>query len=291
MPLLALVMAMALWASTFVVLKVVFVEVSPLWVICARMWIAALALLAMYRFWGKAHYQKGDWRLFAAMSLAEPCLYFVFEAKALTYTSAGQAGMITAVLPLLTVGGAVLLLKEKASTRLWAGLALALVGVIWLSASGQRSAEAPNPVLGNSLEFGAMVCATIYTLSLKRLSHRYSPLWLTAMQAITGALFFLPMALVSAPLPTQLSSQSIWAMVYLGLGVTLGAYGLYNFAMTRLPAARVAAFVNLIPLFSLLMAMLLLDERLNLWQMAACALVLAGVMLSQEKSEKTAELA
>ncbi|MED5524310.1 DMT family transporter [Gallaecimonas pentaromativorans] len=291
MPLVALVLAMALWASTFVVLKVVFVEVSPLWVICARMWIAAIALLAMKRFWGKAHYQKGDWRLFAAMSLAEPCLYFVFEAKALLYTSAGQAGMVTAVLPLLTVGGAVLVLKEKASPRLWLGLAMALVGVLWLSAAGTVSADAPNPLLGNSLEFAAMVCAAIYSLSLKKLSDRYSPLWLTAIQAISGSLFFLPMALLSAPVPSGLSSQALLSMLYLGLGVTLGAYGLYNFAMARLPAARVAVFVNLIPLFSLVMAMVLLDERLSPSQLLASSLVLLGVMVSQQgaaRDEKNA---
>ncbi|WKE64369.1 DMT family transporter [Gallaecimonas kandeliae] len=291
MPFLALVLAMALWASTFVVLKLVFTEVSPLWVICARMWVAALALGLCYRFWGKASYRKGDWRLLLAMSLAEPCLYFVFEAKALLYTSAGQAGMVTAVLPLLTVAGAVLFLKEKASLRLWLGLGMALVGVLWLSAGGEASLDAPNPWLGNALELVAMLCASLYSLSLKYLSDRYSPLWLTAIQAISGALFFLPLALWSAPWPGQVSSQALGAMLYLGLGVTLGAYGLYNFAMARLAAAKVAIFVNLIPLFSLLLAMGLLDERLSPNQWVASALVLAGVLVSQGNKDRALETA
>lgn len=291
MPVVALVVAMALWASTFVVLKVLFEEVSPLWVICARMWVAALALALGYRFWGKARYQKGDWRLLLAMSLAEPCLYFVFEAKALLYTSAGQAGMVTAVLPVLTVSGAVLFLKEKASPRLWLGLALAVLGVLWLSGAAENSAQAPNALLGNALEFAAMLCAAFYSLSLKHLSGRYSPLWLTAIQAFSGALFFLPLALATAPLPVTLSLSALGAMLYLGLGVTLGAYGLYNFAMARLPAARVAVFVNLIPLFSLLLAMGLLGERLGLWQGLACLLVLGGVLLSQERPKAKAAIA
>ena len=289
MPLLALVMAMALWASTFVILKWVFVAVAPLWVICARMWIAALALLALRKYWGKADYRAGDWRLFVLMSLAEPCLYFVFEAKALLYTSASQAGMVTAVLPMLTVAGAVLFLGEQAGRRLWLGLSMAVAGVIWLSADSVATAAAPNPVLGNSLEFLAMLCAALYSLSLKRLSARYSPLWLTAIQAIAGALFFLPLAWFSAPLPGQLTLPVALAMLYLGLGVTLGAYGLYNFAMARLPAARVAVFVNLIPLFSLLLAWLWLDERLSMQQSLACALVLTGVMFSQQNTESLAE--
>lgn len=284
--LIALISAMALWASTFVILKLVFEEVSPLWVICARMWVASVALCLMWPWWGEARYERGDWRLIALMSLAEPCLYFVLEAEALRQTSASQAGMIIAVLPMLTVGGAVLFLKERASVRLWRGLCLSMVGVVWLSVSGESTESAPNPLLGNLLEFGAMVCAAVYSLSLKRLAHRYSPLWLTALQAISGALFFLPLAWWSAPLPHNASPRALLAMLYLGLGVTLGAYGLYNYAMTRLPAARVATFVNLIPLFSVLMATFGLGEHMSPPQWAACALVLLGVLWSQEKKPR-----
>lgn len=281
MSLFALVLAMALWGSTFVVLKLVFVELDPLWVVCARMWVASVVLLCVRRWWGEASYEAGDGRLIAAMSLAEPCLYFILEAEALRYTSASQAGMITATLPVLTVGGAVLFLGEKASARLLVGLSVAFTGVMWLSLDAQGSESAPNPLLGNTLELVAMLCAAVYSLSVKRLAARYSPLWLTSIQAISGALFFLPLALIYAPLPVQLSLKAVAGTLYLGLGVTLGAYGLYNFAMMRLPASRVAVFGNLISLFSLLMAMVCLGERLTLSQWFASALILCGVVMSQ----------
>ena len=89
------------------------------------------------------------------------------------------------------------------------------------------------------------------------------------------------MASWSAPFPTAISYEGLAAVAYLGLVVTVGAYGLYNFAVSRLPASQASAFVNLIPLFSLLFAVLLLGERLTGQQMFAAGLVFAGVAVSQ----------
>jgi len=69
--------------------------------------------------------------------------------------------------------------------------------------------------------------------------------------------------------------------VYLGACITLGAYGMYTWAVGKVPVALAGAFINLIPLFTLLLAWLLLDERLNATQTAASVLVLGGVLLSQ----------
>jgi len=63
--------------------------------------------------------------------------------------------------------------------------------------------------------------------------------------------------------------------------VTVGAYGLYNYGVSQLPASQASGFTNLIPLFTLVFAMLLLGERLNAMQLLAAALVFGGVALSQ----------
>lgn len=75
------------------------------------------------------------------------------------------------------------------------------------------------------------------------------------------------------------------------LVVTVGAYGLYNFAVSRLPANQASAFVNLIPLFTLLFAVLLLGERLTGQQVFGATLVFAGVALSQWRSRMPVSVA
>ena len=76
------------------------------------------------------------------------------------------------------------------------------------------------------------------------------------------------------------------AVLYLGTVVSVGAYGLYNFGISRLPASQAAAFVNLIPVFSILLGYLILGERLTPWQLCACALVFFGVLLSQDSGTR-----
>ena len=276
-----LLLAMALWGSSFVALKFAFAEMPPLWVIFSRMALGSLVFLCAWRWRGHLEYRAGDWKYLLGLAICEPCLYFVFEAIALQNTSASQAGMITAMLPLMVAVGAFVFLRERITRAALAGFALAVIGVIWLSLTGETSEHAPAPLLGNFFEFLAMLCAMGYILTLKYLSSRYSAFWLTAMQSFVGAVFFLPLAVLSAPFPETVSTAGIWAVIYLGLLVTVGAYGLYNYAVSHIPANQAAAFINLIPIFTLLLAVMLLGETLNTQQILGSTLVFVGVVLSQ----------
>ena len=100
-----LILAMALWGSSYVVLKVAFRELPPLWVIFGRMALGSLVFLVAWRWRGRIDYRSGDWKYLLGLAVCEPCLYFLCESFALQYTSAAQAGMITALLPLLVAVG------------------------------------------------------------------------------------------------------------------------------------------------------------------------------------------
>ena len=279
-----LLVATALWGSSFVALKFAFAEMPPLWVIFGRMALGSLVFIGAWRWRGELEYRAGDWKYLLGLAICEPCLYFVFEAIALQNTSASQAGMITALLPLMVAVGAFVFLRERITRASLAGFVLAVIGVIWLSLTGEANAHAPAPLLGNFFEFLAMLCAMGYILTLKYLSSRYSAFLLTAMQSFVGAIFFLPLAALSAPFPTTVSAAGIGAVVYLGLLVTVGAYGLYNYAVSQIPANQAAAFINLIPIFTLLLAVVLLGETLNTQQILGSTLVFVGVALSQWRS-------
>lgn len=279
-----LVLAMALWGSSFIALKFAFSELPPMWVIFGRMALGSLVFLLAWRWRGRLDYRAGDWKYLLGLTACEPCLYFIFEALALQNTSAAQAGMITALLPLLVAMGAYVFLRERITRTTLAGFLLAVVGAVWLSLAGEASSSAPAPLLGNFYEFLAMLCAMGYTLLLKFLSQRYSPFILTAMQAFIGSLFFLPLALAAEPLPSQFNVLGVGSVVYLGLVVTVGAYGLYNYGVSSLPASQASGFTNLIPVFTLIFAALLLGESLSPLQYLAAALVFVGVALSQWRS-------
>jgi drug/metabolite transporter (DMT)-like permease len=79
------------------------------------------------------------------------------------------------------------------------------------------------------------------------------------------------------------------AIVYMALFITVGAYGLFNYGVSKIEAGKASAFINLLPMFSVFWGWLILNENMNKIQYIASAFVLAGVYLSQaDKSEKEA---
>ena len=284
LPFFSLVLAMLLWASSFVALKLAFRGYHPMQVIFGRMFIASLCFIVFIPAFRKVKWRRRDLKYLLIMAVCEPCLYFIFEAKALELTSASQAGMITAFLPLLVAILAWSVLKESIRRQTLIGFIMAILGACWLSVASEITAEAPNPLLGNFCEFLAMVCAAGYTVTLKHLSDQYPPLFLTAFQAFLGSLFFCPFLLMpDIGIPRHLEITPLLAIVYLGTFITFGAYACYNFGVSRIPASQAAGFVNLIPVFGVLLGMLILGDRLNAEQWLACGLVFCGVWISSRR--------
>ncbi|MDP2562955.1 DMT family transporter [Psychrobium sp. 1_MG-2023] len=288
-PMLILSVAMLLWASSFIALKVAFASYSPMFVIWARMMVAGACFVFFIKQFFNFEYRAGDYKLLGLMALLEPCFYFVLEAEALLNTSASQAGTITAILPLLIAVIAFFTLGERITRRQLVGFLLAFAGVIGLSLGSEVTEDAPNPLWGNFLEFLAMCCAACYSVLLKRFSARYSPVFLTAFPAFVGIIFFTPFMLLE-PFPTHFDSFGAGAIIYLGAVVTLGAYLCYNYAIARVPVTIAGSFSNLIPVFTVLLAWLLLNETLTMSQLASCALVGVGVLISQRTKKVPQQL-
>jgi drug/metabolite transporter (DMT)-like permease len=282
LPYLCVLTATLLWSSSFIALKLAFEVYDPMVVIFGRMFIASVFILLFLKPFRAISVRRGDIKFLLLMALCEPCLYFIFEAIALKHTSASQAGMITAMLPLIVAVTAWLVLKEQLTWPVLSGFLLAIAGVVLLTGTSEVTENAPNPLFGNTMEFLAMVSATGYIILMKQLSRFYSSLFITAFQALVGSVFYLPLLfLPTTELPTRLEPVSFGAVVYLGLFVTFGAYGAYNFAVSKIPASRATAFINLIPVFTLIMGVLILGDQLSKMQYLAVIIVLAGVAVSQ----------
>jgi len=274
--------AVLLWGTSFMATKAALTGFSPMVVVWLRMTIAAFLVLFLFKRIPAPDYRKGDWKVLSFLCLMQPCLYFLFEGYAISLTTSAQAGMISALVPLLVMVGAWVILKEAMSLGGVLGILVSMCGVVWLSLSGVPDGTAPNPLLGNTLEVGAMVCVAVYMVVMKRLSARYSTWWLTGMQCVAGALFFLPGAVVSGFGPLQEIPFYAWCAVgYLGFFVTLGAFGLYNMAMTFMPAGRAVLAVNMVSPVAMVSGWFILGEAMSGVQLAACAVIGIGVCLGR----------
>jgi drug/metabolite transporter (DMT)-like permease len=282
LPIVAILLAVMLWGGSFAAMRVTLKALSPWTVMWIRMMTAVIILVP---FAGKLRlcgYRAGDWRLLIPMALLQPCFYFLLESNALCLTTSSQAGVIAASVPLMVSVGAWLFLNERLVRRTLVGLAMAMAGVVMLTLLNDPGGKAANPILGNLMEMGAMICAAANMIMVKQLSRRYSPWMLTALQVVAGAIFFLPglwfLLQVSASawtLPVVLS------LLFLGGLVTLGAFGLYNWGMSRIAASRASVFINLVPVFAVAIGWGLLGESLSLTQCIAATVVICGVWFSQ----------
>ena len=282
LPVAALLAAVLLWGGSFAAMRIAVAVLNPWSVMWLRM---TTALLLLAPFVGKsafASYRRGDWKLLTPMVLFQPCLYFLLESYALTYTTSSQAGVISALVPLFVAFGAWLFLKEKINRNLMTGLGITIAGVICLTILDAPGSKAQNPLLGNGLELCAMVSAAINMIIVKQLCQRYNPWSLTAMQLLAGALFFTPGLPLLLQTPTAVWTPELMvAMAFLGLFVTLGAFGLYNWGMSHVPASRASIFINLVPVNAVLIGWVLLGESLTSLQLLMAGAVLLGVVFSQ----------
>ena len=282
-----LIFAMFIWASSFIALKLAMNDLEPYTVIFFRMAIASLCFVYFIKSFLKYEFTKSDIKYIVLLAFFEPCLYFIFEAKAIQLTTASQVGMITSLMPVITAMAAGYFLKEIITKQLLLGSFIAIAGVVWLSLQSTSSVSAPNPILGNFFELLAMVCAAGYTIVARYLADKYSALFITAIQVFIGTIFFFPFFLYEFNTTEfNITLTSILCVLYLGIVVTLGGYGLYNFALTKIEASKAAVFIYLIPVFTLILAFLVLNEKLTIIELIASVTILFGVFVSEVPLKK-----
>ncbi len=279
--------AMLIWGSSFIAMKIALLDMGSSTVLFLRMLIASTCFLYFIKSFLKFNFTKENIRLLVLLAFFEPCLYFIFEAEALKLTTASQAGTISALCPIIVGFLAGYFLKEKITKKLLIGALIAFGGTVLLSMSSDTSSYAPNPILGNFFELLAMLCAAGYTITAKHLSKEFSALFITAFQVFIGAIFFLPMFIYEISTQTiSFSQNALLAIAYLGVVVTLGGYGLYNYGLTKIDASKTAVFIYLIPIFAMILAYFILDEKITLLNIFASLIILIGVFISEFPIDK-----
>ena len=284
LPVLSILGAVFLWGSSFSVMRMVLQDLNPFAVMFCRLFIAFVFIIPISVKIFPKSYKKGDWKILLPMVLFQPCLYFLFESNALTFTTSSQAGIISACMPLMVAVAAWFFLAESLNGKVIIGLVLSILGVILLTIFQDSQANAPHPVLGNLLEVFAMASASANLILVKKLSSRYDTWSLTGMQVCAGTLFFMPgIRYVAIADPSIWTVKLIGLLFYLGVCVSFFSFGLYNWGISKLEASRASIFINLIPVTAVFLGWLLLGETLNSKQIIAAIIVISGVFLSNQR--------
>lgn len=212
-------------------------------------------------------------------SLCGISLYFLFEYMGLERTTASNASLIIAAVPVFTMLYGALARRQRYRPICWAGVALSLVGVYFVVRYGGD--EGAGSLTGNLF----MICACLLWVGYIELTdallrkYPYTSLELTCWQSAFGALALVPLSLTQ-PVNLALVAPAGWAAAaFLALVCSALCYLLYADSIAALSPIRTALFINLNPLAAMLGGALLLGEKMTAPQIAGGAVILVSIFL------------
>ena len=272
---------------SFVATKYALRGYEPLLIALLRFSLAGGILWVVWRFRrGPERVSRGELGRLAALGFISLTVYFSFENLGIARTSASEAAILIATIPLFVVILNAFTLRERNTARQWAGIALSFAGIAALVLLGGRVAggggAGGGSLTGNLLVLAASLSAGAYSILARRLLVSRPALFVTTFQNLFGALFMLPLALAEAALvgvrhPTP---RATGGLLFLTVVCSITAFLLLNYAFRFIPASRVAVFINLTPLVAVAGAYTLLGERFTPGQAVAAVVVVAGVWLT-----------
>lgn len=281
---LKLLMTALFWGGTWVAGRVAVHEASPLAVASWRFFFAALllgGLLIAREGWPR--WSAREWLKVAALGLSGVFFYNVFFLYGLQHVEAGRGALVVAFIPAMIALADWLFFRLPMSPKKALGVTLALIGCLLVVTRGQPQRLFSGGVgFGEMLLLGTAVSWVAYTLISRHCSRHFSALALTFGGCLTGWLMLTAAALADGSLfALSATSWRGWSgIVFLGVFGTALAFTWYSQAIARIGTTKAAAFINLVPLFAVLLGALLLDERIGGAVLAGGALVMVGVFLT-----------
>ena len=273
------------WAGNIVLGRAVHAEIPPVGMNFWR-WAVALALLLLFtarplrRNWPAV---RREWKLIVALGVIGMALFHSMLYLALATTTAINAALILAITPVAIAILSRFILGERLGPRQAAGtvLSLAGVGVIVTRADagavlGLRFAE------GDVVMVFAMLAWALYSVLVKRRPVDLHPRAMLSATVIVAVAALLPVYLweSAAVRPLHFTWATVATIAYIAVFASVLAFMSFNHGIEVLGPNRGGLFMHLIPVFTTLLAILFLAERLQTFHVAGIAAIASGLYLS-----------
>ena len=219
------------------------------------------------------------------LAILYPTAFFTFQAFGLVYTSSSEAGIILAVIPIITVFLAGHFLDEQTTTPQKIFIVLSAIGVIYIFMMKTSAPEAAN-LQGTILILLSALSAACYNVLARSLTKRYALFPLTYSMTLIGFITFNAIAIIQHSIDHTLSyffspfmnGEFLLSIFYLGILSSLGTSFLSNYALSKLEASKMSVFSNLATLISIIAGVLVLQEKLQYYHLIGTSLILIGVI-------------
>jgi drug/metabolite transporter (DMT)-like permease len=283
----------AVWGSTFVLIKGALADATPAAFNLIRMTLAfALLAIAYHRYWHtlrRTHILSG-----AVVGLCLAAGY-QFQTTGLARTTPSKSafitGLVVVLVPIFSIAPA--LRPPGARAPRWnafLGAALAFIGILFLTsppshaASSSLSAFLPDLSsinVGDILTFGCSIGFAFHCIALGHVSPRIPFQPLAILQVGFCALFMaISLPLIEHP-HVHITSRLITALVIAAALATAAAFSIQSWAQSILPSTHTALLLTLEPVFAWITSYVVTGERLGLVPALGALLILCGIALTE----------
>ena len=274
----------AFWGGSFVAGKIALREFPPMTLTFFRFLIATAIILPYMWSRDKTRVpERKDVPLLFGLGFLGVSGYFACQFTSLMYTSAANSSTINALNPLTSSVIAVYLTDERLSAKKVGLIFLALSGVL-LTVTGGDIGVLLNLSFnkGDLIMLGAMVFFSFYGVFSKRATGLYSPLLVTGYVFLFGLIQITPLMLMENVLGDVLSySFEAWAsIVFMAICSSVLGYLIQQITIKKLGVNKTSLFINLVPLFAILFAYLILGDPVTIINLASAAIIISAVFLN-----------
>lgn len=282
-PFIALIIASSIWGANTSVMKITLLTVPVFTLALIR--FAAAAILLLPFVWQKLKISKSDLSLVLISGLFGVTFNILFFFFGIKLTTALNAGIIAAAIPIFTLVSAEFFLKERVTKRLFLGGILGFLGIGIIIGKDIVNTGFSFYPLGDFLMLAATFAFVGSEITSKKLFKKYNPWAITYYWFLIGALTFLPGAIFEYfSNPTWTANLVAWSYIGIFYGIflsSLSAYLLWQWGLSKIPASRVGFFFYLDPIVAIISAVLLLSERITLPFLVGALCVFVGLFVAE----------
>ena len=287
-----LILATLLWGGNFVIGRAVTGDIPPITLAFLRWCVAFIVFLPIaYPYikkdWSKL---KAHWPIVCVLALTGVACFNTLVYIGVYYTTSINASLMNSSTPIIIYILSFLFLKERLSTYQLLGTFISLIGVLFIISNGSlETLLAFSFNKGDLIVLFAVFCWAVYSLLIKQYAGRLPGYSTFLATIVIGAIMLLPFSIYELTMTTTVinwSASTIGAIFYVGIIASIVAFLSWNSGVVALGANRASIYLNFIPVFATIFAVLFLDEQLQIAQFLGGIAVVSGVILSSFKGRK-----
>lgn len=217
------------------------------------------------------------------MGLTGVVLFNVFMFFALERTTADNVGLLSALNPVAIAISSFFILRERMTRRQLLAVIVSLFGVLVVISHGNLSKLLRLHFnVGDLWMLAAVAIWGLYSVAGKKAMQLVSPYMSTLWAGIFGSLILIPFNIPTFGIEN--GTTSFWiSVIYMSLGGTVLAMLFWNIGVQAIGGTNSGIFLNFNPIFTAILAFVLLGENMGASQIAGAAIVIAGVYLFTSK--------